>query len=179
MKLKGSAFKISLGILKLYGIHQQKFTVKSIFRAVLLLSFVILQFFLASFIDIFFVETFKDFIVALIFVIFSSVIAFRLLSFSLMQNQVLELISEIEDNDEGQMMIEGTGKILKLMASLLSWDLLIGLSLSLSIIFFGGKKTFTIPQLFHPQNDVVYYFVFVLHYLQIIGIGSISHGKKI
>lgn len=99
------------------------------------------------------------------------------------QRDIIELIGELESIDmamENKEVIEKENKsILSLMMKLLVSDLVIGFSLSLSILLLSEKKIFTIPMLYHPNNAVVYYLIFALHYLQIIGIGSVSHGKKI
>lgn len=179
MDLKGSAFKISLCVLEIFGVYQPNITKWSIIRTILMLNFTIVQFLILSFIEIFYVKNFSELIVAAIYVIYSLNLTCRLVFFAVMQKKVIELINEIEENEKDQPKFkENSKKILKFMGSLLASDLLIGLSLSLSIIFFGSKKSFTIPQLYYPDNDALYYTMFVVHYFQIIGIGSISHGEQ-
>lgn len=178
MDLNGSAFKISLGILKFYGVYQPVVTKWCIRRAIFMISFVNLQFLIASFINMFYIKNFDELIVAVTYVIFSLNLTFKLISFKLMEKKVIELVNELEDNDQNDPeIIKGNQKILKFMGSLLMSDLMIGLSLSLSIIFFSTKKIFTVPQLYNPENDVTYYTMFVIHYFEIVGIGSMSHGE--
>lgn len=178
MDLNGSAFKISLGVLKFYGIYQPEITKWSIRRGIFMISFINLQFLIASLINVFYIKNFDELIVAVTYVIFSLNLTFRLISFKLMEKEVIDLINELDDNDHDEPeIIKGNRGIIKLMGSLLVSDLSIGLSLTLSIVFLATKKIFTVPQLYYPENDVIYRMMFVVHYLEIVGIGSMSHGE--
>lgn len=96
------------------------------------------------------------------------------------QCDIIEMVADFEKMDaeiEKKVVREENGRILSLMAKLLSSDWLIGFTLSMTSLFLSTKKKFTIPMLYNPQSDAIYYGLFVVHYFQIIGIGTISHGE--
>jgi hypothetical protein len=178
MDLNGSAFKISLGILKFYGVYQPVVSKWSVRRAIFFLSFVNLQFLVASLINIFSIKDFNELIVAVIYVIFCLNLTFRLICFKVLEKKVIELIDEIDGNDQDEpKFTQGNMNILKFMGTLLGCDFLIGFILCLSIIIFSTKKAFTVPQLYNPENEIIYLIMFVIHYFQIMGIGSMAHGE--
>lgn len=180
MALEGSAFNISLRILKFYCVYKPVSVERNVARAVFFQSFIVLHFLVASIYRAFFVTNFDDFIVAIVYVIFSVNLTFKLVTFMIYQRDILDMIEELESMDlriEKEIVREENKSILQLMLKLAVSDLLIGFSLSLSILFLSTKKIFTIPLIYYPDNELAYYILFALHYFQIIGISSISHGE--
>lgn len=178
---EGSAFDISLKILKFYCVYKPVNNKFIQARAIFFQSFIVLHFLVASIYRAFFVTNFDDFIVAIIYVIFSVNLTFKLVTFMIYQRDILKMIEELESLDlqiEKEVVRKDNKSILSLMLNLLVSDLIIGFCLSLSILFLRTKKNFTIPLLYYPENEVAYYLLFALHYFQIYGIGSISHGKS-
>lgn len=177
----GSVFAISLRILGVYGIYQPKITLFSILRGIFFFSFIVLQFLTASIYRTFLVKSFNEFIVAIVYVIFSVNLTTKLVSFMRNQKGILDLINEIESLDEMvdvKLLKEKKKKILKGLVLLLCSDFFLGFCLSLSILLCSKKKIFTIPLLYYPESNVGYYIMFGIHYLQIYGLGSIAHGVE-
>lgn len=181
MVSEGSAFYYSLRILKFYCVYNPVITKCVIARAIFFQLFIVLHFLIASIYRAFFVTNFNDFIVAIVYVIFSLNLSFKLLIFMIYQRDILNLVEEVERFDlaiNKDVVKKENKSILSLMMKLLVSDLSIGFSLSLSILFLSEKNIFTIPMFYYPENSVAYYLLFAVHYFQIIGIGSIAHGEK-
>lgn len=182
MEVKESAFRFSFEILKFFGVYQPVSTKWTIRRAILFLSFVVLNFLVASIYRILFVTNFNEFICALTYVIFSVNLTFKLFNFKTNQNEILKLIEDLERMDKElkeNCVRNWTKRILLFMSILVSTEVILGLVLSFSIILLSNEKIFTIPQIYHPDNNYAYGVVFVLHLLQIIGIGTISQGNNL
>ncbi|KAG5671107.1 hypothetical protein PVAND_001321 [Polypedilum vanderplanki] len=181
LDLNGSVFAISLKILGVYGIYQPKITQFSILRGIFFFSFIILQFLTASIYRTFLVKNFREFIVAIVYVIFSVNLTVKLVSFMRNQKEIMDLVDEVESLDEmvdTKILKKKKSNILKGLALLLGSDFSTGLLLSLSILFLSNKKSFTIPLFYYPESSVGYYSMFAIHYLQIYGLGSIAHGVE-
>jgi hypothetical protein len=177
---EGSVFGVSMNILKMYGVYQPEVTPKSIFRELFFVSFIVVQFLLASFYRIFLVEDFSELIMAVVYVIFSVNLAIKLASFMRNQKEIVALIDEIEQLDamvDVKILEVERANILRVVYMLLGSDFCIGFCVSLSILVLSEEKVFTIPLLYYPETDVGYSVMFVVHFLQIYGLGSIAHGK--
>ena len=182
MKPIRSAFELSLNILKFYGIYQVNPSTSSVIRGILMFTFIVLQFLIASFYRFSDVSDLNEFIIGVIYVIFSVNLTIRLMSFMTNHRELIELIEEIEalDNDiDANDIKDENEKILKINKLLLTSDLSIGFNLTMSILMFSKDQIFTIPLLYYPQCTEAYYMMFAIHYIQICGIGSISFGKKL
>lgn len=178
--MDASAFNISLKILKFYSVFTPKITKAVIKRAIFFQSFIVLHFLLASIYRAIIVKNFDDFIVAIVYVIFSVILTFKLMTFMINQCEIIKMVKELEHLDlkmDIKVVKMENKSISALMMKLLISDLTIGFSLSLSILLLSREKIFTIPMFYYPTNAVFYYLLFGLHYFQIIGIGSISHGE--
>lgn len=180
MVRKGSAFSLSLDLLDFYGIYQTTPTKASIIRGIVMFSFIVLQFLVASFYRFSLVNGLNDFIISVIYVIFSVNLTVKLMSFMRNQDKIIQLIEQIEALDNGidARAIEEEDKgILKINSLLLFSDLSIGFNLSMSILLLSKENIFTIPLLYYPSCNEAYYMMFAIHYIQILGIGSIAFGK--
>lgn len=181
MKVVRSAFELSLNILKFYGIYQVNPTTGSVTQGILMFTFIVLQFLIASIYRFSEITDLNDFIIGVIYVIFSVNLTIRLMGFLTNQKVLIDLIEEIEalDNDIDANAIKAENeKILKINKLLLTSDLSIGFNLSMSILMLSKDQIFTIPLLYYPECTEAYYMMFIIHYIQIIGIGSISFGKS-
>jgi hypothetical protein len=180
MKVVRSAFDLSLNILKFYGIYQVNPSRISVIQGALMFIFIVLQFLIASLYRFSEVSDLSDFIIGVIYVIFSVNLTIRLMSFITNQKKLIDLIEEIEALDDGidsNAIKAENDKILKIHKLLLTSDLSIGFNLSMSILMLSNDQIFTIPLLYYPQCSEAYYMMFIIHYIQIIGIGSISFGN--
>ncbi|KAL7024630.1 hypothetical protein ACKWTF_013135 [Chironomus riparius] len=180
MKVVRSAFELSLKIVKFYGIYQVNPSTLSVIRGLLMFSFIVLQFLIASLYRFSDVSDLNEFIVGVIYVIFSLNLAIKLMSFRMNQNQIIDLIEEIEALDNGidtNMIKDENEKILKINTLLVTSEMSIGFNLSLSILMLSNEHIFTIPMLYYPKCDEAYYMLFAIHFLQIYGLGTISVGN--
>lgn len=179
MKSSKSAFKLCLNILKFYGVYQIKPSKLVTFRAILMFTFIVLQFLTASLYRFSFVTDLNEFIYCVIYVIFSVNLTIKLMNFIRNHDHILQLIKEVEALDFGidvKTVDNENQKIARINTFLLLSDLSIGFNLSMSILLLSREKVFTIPLLYYPNCTEAYYMMFGIHYVQIIGIGSISFG---
>jgi hypothetical protein len=175
MKRRSGIFSHSLSILRFYGILQQKATKWSIRRGFFFFTFIVLQFVTASTYQLQFITNFNDFIIAIVYVIFSINLTIKIVIFAICEKNIIKLIEHIDADHDTSV----NNKILKFVMSLLVSDLTTGFVLSVSILLLSNGQKFTIPLLYYPTSENGYYTMFLIHYFQIFGIGSLAHGKQV
>lgn len=101
MESERSAFSLCLNILEFYGIHQTKSSKASRARGIVMFIFIVLQFLIASLYRFSFARDLNEFIISVIYIIFSVILTIKLMSFVRNQNNIIQLIKEIEALDIG------------------------------------------------------------------------------
>lgn len=179
MTQQSSVFSLALKVLEFYGIYQPEATKWSIRRGIFMFFFIVLQFLCASIYRLFFVGDLNEFILAIVYVIFSANLTIKALSFVRNQEEILDIIDDLEilHSDVDSVKVKKDDeKIYKLVLGLLLSEVLIGFNLSLMILVMSNQKVYTIPLLYYPESNIGYYLMFFVHYLQIFGIGTLMQG---
>jgi hypothetical protein len=121
------------------------------------------------------VKKFDEFIIAIIYVIFSINLLFRLVSFKWREEGILEIIDdfdELADKFDSVAVKERVARITTIVKMLLLVDFSAGTVMGIAILLFSKNKFFLVPLLYSAESDWGYYVLFAFHYIQAYGLGT-------
>jgi 7tm Odorant receptor len=178
MEALTTPFKLSFKAMNLYGFYlPDNCKLRWKFYGFLMFCFINVQFVLASIYPLFLLESIDDFILSMIYVIFSTSLTFKVISFKWNEGVILEIMKEFEELErmtDSNAVVKLHSDIREFVKKSFITDGIVGFMLSLTVLVFGKGKGFVIPVLFETQNDWLYYALFALQYVQVYGIGSSS-----
>lgn len=171
-------FRLSFKAMNLYGFflpENCKYRWKVYGNVVFL--FVHVQFVIASIYRLISIKNFDEFIVAILYVIFSVNLTLKIVNFMAKRNEILEIVEEFNDMERkinSNVVEKLYMDINKFVKQSFVMDACVGFSLSLTVLLLNHSKSFVIPVLYGTSNDFVYYALYLLQYIQVYGIGSSS-----
>lgn len=173
-----SPFKLSFKVMNFYGFYlEENCKIRWKVYGFLVFCFINIQFVLASLYRLFLLENIDDFIVSIVYVIFSVNLSFKVINFKWNQSEILKILEkcdELERKMDSNLVVKVHEEVEDFVKKSFVMDTSVGFILSLSVLALSHGKTFVIPVLYETDNDLLYYVLYAFHYVQVLGIGSSS-----
>jgi hypothetical protein len=171
-------FRLSFKVMEIYGyfLPENCSSRRKIF-GVFVFSFVHLQFVVASVQQLYFLKDFDDFIVSILYVIFSVNLSLKIINFAWNRQKIIDIVKKFEELEismDSSEVAKVQADIRKFVKSSFVADSLIGFTLVLTVLVLNKTRAFVIPVLYGGSSDVEYYALYALNYIQVFGIGSSS-----
>lgn len=122
-----------------------------------------------------------DFMYAILFIIYSVNLTFKVVSFKWNQARILEIVEnlrEIEEKFDSQKTNTVNLKIKNTIKVLLIFEIVAGTIMGIAIVLLSSDNRFVIPLLYKANGDAGYYTIFIFHYLQVYAIGTSYVGVE-
>lgn len=178
MEAISTPFKLPFKVMNFYGFYLpegSKF--RSKFCGFCAFSFINVQFMLASVYRLCLLKNFDDFLLEVLYAIFSFNLTFKVISFKWNENEILEVARDFQDLERkmnSNDVVKLHAEIKKSVKNLFMTDFAVGFVLCLAVLVLSNGRTFVIAVLYQTDNSSLYYVLFALHYVQILGIGTSS-----
>lgn len=174
-----SPFRVCFKILNFYGFIlpadcKRRWKVYGLFC----FCYIHVQFLLASIYRMCFVTNFDQFIIAVIYIIFSVNLLVKIVNFKWKESEIIGIMRDLEDiqatqTDKDHVRALNREMENKISAFFLS-EVSVGTILVIAILVFSNQKIFSIPLLYSTENGFGYYALFALHLVQMYAIGTSS-----
>lgn len=171
-------FLLSFKVLNFYGFYlPESCKLRWKLFGVFAFCYINVQFLVASFFRLYNLKNFDDYLIAILYVIFSINLTFKVISFKMQQGKIMEIMEDFEnlktaENSKKMMLIDS--KISNNIKKLFTLEVTVGTVLGISILVLSQEKRFAIPLLYETTHKVGYYVVYAFHYIQIYAIGTLS-----
>lgn len=171
-------FRLSFKVLNFYGFYLQKnCKLRWKLFGAFAFCYINVQFMIASLFRLYNLKNFDDFLIAILYVIFSVNLTFKVVCFKLQQSEILEITEDFESlktDENKEKIIRVEVKISNDIKKLFVLEVTVGTVLGITILALSQTKRFAIPLLYETSHEFGYYAVFAFHYIQVYAIGTLS-----
>jgi hypothetical protein len=178
MEVIPEPFRLSFKAMEIYGYFlPENCSSRRKIYGFLVFSFVHVQFLVASFQRLYFLKDFDDFIVSVLYVIFSVNLSLKIINFVWNRQKIVEIVENFKDLESSMNSSDVAKlheKIRKFVKGSFVMDSVVGFTLVLTILILSQTRAFLIPVLYGGSSDAEYYALYALNYVQVFGIGSSS-----